>query len=415
MSFTNIKKCRVCGGTKLNECIDLGNQYLSGIFPKCIDTAMPYAELKLLQCDSASGGCGHIQLSGTYCLNDMYGDNYGYRSGLNNQMINHLKNKAKSIISKYLENKSESIVLDIAGNDGTFLSFFPKDFKRLSIDPSSAKFSKYFTEGVEYISDFFREELFLEKYAGEKADLVTSFSMFYDLDDPCGFACQVRNILNPESGLWVLEQSYMPQMLRVNSFDTICHEHLSYYGISQLKYIMDKAGLKIIDIEMNDVNGGSSSLVVARKNSKWTECKNEIDKWISYETDLNLKSIKPWRQLDDSMHKNRDLFFDIVNKVQQNGHKIAGLGASTKGNVTLQTWRITTDEIKVIGDVNSDKWGCFTPGTWIPIEDEDKVLSDYDYFVVLPWHFKEFFLSNKRFKNKNLIFPLPTPEMIKVK
>ena len=101
---------------------------------------------------------------------------------------------------------------------------------------------------------------------------------------------------------------------------------------------------------MNDVNGGSSSLVVARKNSKWSECKNEIDKWINYETDLNLKSIKPWRQLDDSMHKNRDLFFDIVNKVQQNGHKIAGLGASTKGNVTLQTWGLTTDEIKVIGD-----------------------------------------------------------------
>ena len=295
MSFTETKKCRICGGTHLNVCLDLGVQYLSGIFPREVDKEMPHAPLKLLQCDPETGGCGHIQLSGTYSLDMMYGENYGYRSGLNSHMINHLKKKAETIISKYCVN-DENNVLDIAGNDGTFLGFFPERYKRLSIDPSSEKFSSYFTEGIDYISDFFSDKLFIKKYDNEKADIVTSFSMFYDLDDPCNFANQVRNILNPETGVWILEQSYMPEMLKMNSFDTICHEHLSYYGIRQLKYIMDKAKLKIIDIEMNDVNGGSSSLTVSNNNSKYMECKSKIDKWIDHENKLGLNSLEPGRK-----------------------------------------------------------------------------------------------------------------------
>lgn len=413
MSFVEITKCRICGSRHLNVCLDLGTQYLSGIFPNKANNEMPHAPLKLMQCDTSQGGCGLVQLNGTYSLEQMYGSNYGYRSGLNNQMINHLQNKAKKIISKYCSSNN-SIILDIAGNDGTFLGFFPSNYKRLSIDPSSEKFSKYFKEGVHYISDFFSEELFIKKFGGHKADVVTSFSMFYDLDDPCGFASQVKNILNQDTGVWVLEQSYMPEMLRVNSFDTVCHEHLSYYGISQLKHIMDEVDLKIIDVEMNDVNGGSSSLVVANKKSKWDECKNEINKWIKYEDELGLNSIKPWENLNSTIKNNRELFFDIIKKITDSGSKIAGLGASTKGNVTLQTWNLSRNEIEIIGDVNSDKWNCFTPGTWIPIQNEDEVLSNYDYFVVLPWHFKNFFLSNKKFKGKNFIFPLPVPEIIKV-
>ena len=147
MSFTETKKCRICGGTHLNVCLDLGVQYLSGIFPREADKEMPHAPLKLLQCDPETGGCGHIQLSGTYSLDMMYGENYGYRSGLNSHMINHLKKKAEKIISKYCV-KNENNILDIAGNDGTFLRFFPEKYKRLIIDPSSEKFSIHFAEGI---------------------------------------------------------------------------------------------------------------------------------------------------------------------------------------------------------------------------------------------------------------------------
>lgn len=411
--FYKIKKCRICGNENFDIVLDLGNQYLSGIFPKNVDLDMYKGPLKLVKCDETSGGCGHVQLEHTFDLSTMYGNEYGYRSGLNSSMIKHLKNKQEKI-SEYINLNPGDIVIDIAGNDGTFLGFFPDTLKLVSIDPTSKKFSKYFSSHVSYIADFFSEEIYRSLFGENNAKLVTSFSMFYDLEDPCSFAKQVNSVLDPEEGIWVLEQSYMPEMLKMNSFDTVCHEHLSYYGARQLKYIMDQSDLKIIDFEFNDVNGGSISISVANKNSKYTECTQRLNSLIQEEVNLGLNTIKPWEEFEKRIELCKDYFWDIINKYKKNGSKIAALGASTKGNVTLQTWGVTPEDILIIGDVNPDKNGSFSPGTWIPIKDEDSVLSEYDVFVILPWHFKNFFINNPKFKNKVLIFPLPVPEVVEV-
>lgn len=411
--FHKIEKCRVCNNKNLVTVLDLGDQYLSGIFPKKINMDMHKGPLTLVKCDESTGGCGHVQLKHTFDLPTMYGQEYGYRSGLNPSMVRHLKTKCEKII-EFLDFSDGDIVIDIAGNDGTFLSFFPANLKLLSIDPTSKKFSKYYQPHVNYASDFFSENLYKTYFDNQKAKLATSFSMFYDLDDPCKFAKEVNNILDPQEGIWVLEQSYMPEMLKVNSFDTVCHEHLSYYGIRQLKYIMDQSDLKIIDFEFNDVNGGSISLTVANKNSKYVECTQRLNSLIKEELNLGLDTVKPWEEFGNRIDSCKNYFWDIINKYKEDGLKIAALGASTKGNVTLQTWGVTPEDILVVGDVNPDKNGSFTPGTWIPIKDEDTVLSEYDVFVILPWHFKNFFISNPKFKNKVLVFPLPVPEVVEV-
>jgi len=337
----------------------------------------------------------------------MYGQEYGYRSGLNASMVKHLKGKADKI-QKDIKLKSGDIVIDIAGNDGTFLGFFPEDCQLMSIDPTSEKFSKYFKSNVNYIADFFSESVFKKRFGQQKAKVITSFSMFYDLEDPCGFAKQVKECLSSD-GIWVLEQSYMPEMIRVNSFDTVCHEHLSYYGMRQLKYIMDKAGFNIIDFEFNDVNGGSISVVVSPSK---TECSTKLTALLSLELEEELDTVKPWEKFASRMTDNNHKFLKIVRDLRDEGYKVAGLGASTKGNVTLQTWGITPTDILAVGDVNPDKDGSYTPGTWIPIKNEDEVLAYYDVFVILPWHFKNFFVKNPKFKGKKLIFPLPTPELV---
>lgn len=408
--FHKIEKCRICNNKNLIQILDLGNQYLSGLFPKKINLDMYKGPLTLVKCE---GGCGHVQLEHTFDLPTMYGDEYGYRSGLNSSMVKHLKNKQEKI-SKSINLHPGDIVIDIAGNDGTFLGFFPNTLKLVSIDPTSKKFSKYFSSHVNYVADFFSEKIYRNLFEQKNAKLVTSFSMFYDLEDPCDFARQVNSILDSEEGIWVLEQSYMPEMLRVNSFDTVCHEHLSYYGARQLKYIMDQSGLKIIDFEFNDVNGGSISLSVANKNSKYTECTQRLNSLIQEELDLGLDTTKPWKELENRIQECKNQFLDIINKYKKDGLKIAALGASTKGNVTLQTWNLTSEDILVVGDVNPDKDGSFTPGTWIPIKTEDDVLSEYDVFVILPWHFKNFFVNNPKFKDKVLVFPLPTPEVVEI-
>ena len=405
--FHKIEGCRVCGNKDLVTVLDLGDQFLSGIFPKKIDLEMPRGPLKLVKCSEEGEGCGHVQLEHTYDLPTMYGDNYGYRSGLNASMVKHLSEKAEKI-QKDIKLKSGDIVVDIAGNDGTFLGFFPEDCQLMSIDPTATKFSEYYKSNVNYMADFFSAELFKKRFGDQKAKVITSFSMFYDLDDPCDFASQVKECLAGD-GIWVLEQSYMPEMLQQNSFDTVCHEHLSYYGMRQLKYIMDKVGLKIVDFEFNDVNGGSISVVVSPTKP---ECTTKLTGIVASELDQGLNTSKPWEEFASRMIDNNHKFLKIVTDLKDEGYKVAALGASTKGNVTLQSWGITPNDILAVGDVNPDKDGSFTPGTWIPIRNEEITLAYYDAFVILPWHFKKFFVNNPKFKGKTLIFPLPTPEVV---
>lgn len=409
--FHKIEKCRVCGNEHLITVLDLGNQYLSGIFPKTIDTNMHRGPLTLVKCDETTGGCGHVQLEHTFDLPTMYGQEYGYRSGLNSSMVKHLQSKYEKI-NNFLNLQKRDLVVDIAGNDGTFLGFFSPDLKLVSIDPTSKKFSKYYKPHVDYIADFFTEETYKKFFGEEKAKLITSFSMFYDLEDPCQFAKEVNSVLDPDIGIWVLEQSYMPEMLRVNSFDTVCHEHLSYYGMRQLKYIMDQSGFKIIDFEFNDINGGSISLVVANKNSTYEEATQMVNDLIEEELSSKLDTIEPWKDFSFRIDECKHQFWKIVNELKSQGLKIAALGASTKGNVTLQTWNMSVNDIEVVGDVNPDKDGSFTPGTWIPIKSEESVISEYDVFIILPWHFKNFFITNPKFKGKKLLFPLPNPEIV---
>ena len=409
--FHKIEKCRVCGNTHLVTVLNLGDQYLSGIFPKTIDLNMYRGPLELVKCDESSGGCGHVQLRHTFDLPTMYGDEYGYRSGLNQSMVTHLKEKYEKI-SNDISLQDNDIVVDIAGNDGTFLGFFPDYTRRLSIDPTSKKFAKYYKDGVDKVADFFSTEVYKSKFGTEKAKVITSFSMFYDLEDPCEFARQVNEVLDSSNGIWVTEQSYMPEMLRANSFDTVCHEHLSYYGMRQLKYIMDQSNFKIVDFDFNDVNGGSISIVAANKNSNYTECTEKLNAILQTELKEKLNTVEPWEDLKVRMTDCKEKFYELIRICKDNNLKIAALGASTKGNVTLQTWGIDDTIVEVVGDVNPDKDGSYTPGTWIQITSEDKVLDNYDVFVILPWHFKKFFVNNPKFKGKTLLFPLPTPQLI---
>jgi len=409
--FRKINECRVCKNSSIVSVLDLGNQYLSGIFPKFIDINLHKGPLRLVKCNEDAGGCGHVQLEHTYDLPTMYGDNYGYRSGLNNSMINHLKGKYEKI-ANFIKLNDGDLVIDIAGNDGTFLGFFPNNLKLFSIDPTSEKFSKYFSDHVNYISDFFSKELFERTFGKSKCRLITLFSMFYDLEDPCQFSREVNSILDPIDGICVLEQSYMPEMLQKNSFDTICHEHLSYYGMRQLKYIMDQSNFKIVDFEFNGVNGGSISLVVANKESVYDECTEKINQIILKELELSLDTVKPWEDFSKRIEICKKEFWDIITQLKSENLKIAILGASTKGNVILQTWGVTSSDISIVGDVNPDKNNTYTPGTWIPIVGEDDIIDKFDAFIVLPWHFKKFFISSPKFKGKKIIFPLPTPHLV---
>ena len=410
--ITQIKKCRICGNSDLVPVVDLGEQYLTGVFPLQKTDTLSKGPLKLVKCHGGESVCGLLQLEHSYDLKQLYGDNYGYRSGLNASMVHHLQVKVAEILERCDLNKGD-LVIDIGSNDGTTLAAYPEYLQLAGIDPTGEKFKGYYEKHIALIPDFFSSNLITNFYPGKKAKVVTSFSMFYDLEDPIDFACQVAGILDPYNGIWMLEQSYMPLMLERTAYDTICHEHLEYYGLKQIVWLMGKAGLEVVDVELNDVNGGSFSVIVAHKGSRHTNIEKVADSLIASEQSKGLSNLEPYKQFACRAEENKQSIQDFVQMAKREGKRVCGLGASTKGNVILQYCGFGLDDIEVIGDVNKDKHGALTPGTWIPIEAEEIVLeSRPDYLIVLPWHFKDFFLENPKFKEENLVFLLPYLEIV---
>ena len=385
---------------------------LTGVFPKSRAERASTGPLALVKCEtSGPDQCGLVQLAHSYDLSELYGLNYGYRSGLNKSMVIHLHDKIRNILSLTKLEKGD-LIIDIGSNDSTSLQAYPtKDYILVGIDPTGEKFKDYYPSHIHLIPDFFSIAKVREHFGNKKAKVVTSFSMFYDLEEPMKFMKEVHDVLT-DDGIWVFEQSYMPTMLETNSYDTICHEHLEYYALSQVKWMADRVGFKIIAVEMNDINGGSFSVTVAKKNASYAEASN-LGEILAQEKKLGIDTDDLYRAFNDRVDSSKREFTEFLKKAKKEGKTVYGLGASTKGNVLLQYCGVTEQDMPFIGEVNRDKLGCFTPGTYIPIISEEEILARKpDYVMVLPWHFRRFFENNTKFKGTKLVFPLPKLEVV---
>ena len=378
----------------------------TGIFPTSKNSYVPKGELKLIRCKR----CTLLQLENNFDSNLMYGKNYGYMSSLNKAMEFHLKLKSRYLLKTYKLKRGNSI-LDIGSNDGTFLSFFKNNFNLYGCDPTIKKFKNYYRKDIKLIPDFFSANKF--KY--QKFDLITSIAMFYDLPDPLKFANDIKQVLS-KNGIWHVEMSYMPSMLNNSSYDTICHEHLEYYSVKSLKYLMDLANLKIINISFNQINGGSISLDIAKKESEHSENKVLL-KWLLLREKLNgFNTLKAQKLFFHNCTKHKFLLNDLLKKLKSQGKKIYGYGASTKGNVILQYCNINKNYLSRIVEVNSFKYNKYTPGSKIKIVSEKIFKKNKpDYLLVLPWHFKEHIVKKEKKLLDNgvkFIFPLPEIEIV---
>ncbi|WP_254063070.1 class I SAM-dependent methyltransferase [Caulobacter sp. S45] len=397
------------GSRNLIPVLHLGHQELTGVFPRPGESVTE-GPLELVWCPDS----GLLQLGHSFDPSEMYGDNYGYRSGLNASMVSHLTQKV-GFLEKLVDLKPGDTVLDIGSNDATSLKAYSKPgLNRIGIDPTGAKFKAYYPDDISLVPDFFSASNF-HKVSKKSAKIVTSIAMFYDLDDPIAFARDVASVLTPD-GVWHFEQSYMPAMLRTVSYDTICHEHLEYYSLGVVLRILDAADLKLIDVQMNGVNGGSFAVTAAPKSSSRLPNSAVIDWLLGQEERMGLGTVRPFREFEDRVFRHKADLLRLLKALAADGKKVLGYGASTKGNVTLQFCGLTTAEVPAIAEVNPEKYGRVTPGTRIPIisEAEAKAMEP-DYFLVLPWHFKEGILRREQeftARGGKLIFPFPEIEII---
>jgi NDP-4-keto-2,6-dideoxyhexose 3-C-methyltransferase len=410
--YKKLEQCRICGNTHLQRVLDLGEQMLTGVFPRKKNASITTGPLRLVKCVGGDEVCGLLQLEHSYDVHEMYGDNYGYRSGLNANMVAHLHRKVNKI-RHLISLEDRDLVLDIGSNDSTTLQAYPCSGPILvGIDPTGIKFHKYYPAHIQLIPEFFASDLVKARFGNKKAKVITSFAMFYDLEDPIAFMREIHEVL-ADDGIWVFEQSYMPTMLETNSFDTVCHEHLEYYALRQIKWMANRVGFKILDVEFNDVNGGSFSITVA-KSSGNDVVVPLVQKLLDEERAKGLDAMTPYRAFAERVVKAKADLLRFVESAHAEGKTIAGLGASTKGNVLLQYCGLTERDIAVVGEVNTEKFGCYTPGTWIPIIPEEEMLAKQpDYLLVLPWHFWKFFQKNAKLRRYNLVLPLPELKLVK--
>ena len=375
--------------------------------------------MSLVRCDPKRDekACGLLQMEHSVPPEILY-STYWYRSGTNSTMKNHLKGIAEDAAAIIAE--PAAMVLDIGCNDGTLFSYYPGGYKKFGVDPSDV------AQGIDkavaaVIRDIFPSAELSTRLGQDKFDIITSIAMFYDLEDPIAFAKGIKSVLGPD-GIWIFEMSYMPAMLKMTSYDTICHEHLEYYSLAVIETILKASGMKIFNVTQNNINGGSLRCYATHatnfkyKNGKFSR---NIQRLHQEEFDLELDTDKPYKNFQDRIALHRDELQLLLRKLKKEGKKIHIYGASTKGNTILQWCGIDNHIIDCAAERNPEKYGAHTLGTDIPIvsEAESRAMSP-DYYLVLPWHFKEEFIEREKevlAKGIGLIFPLPEIEIIKTK
>ncbi len=402
MEYTMRTTCRLCRSPHLIEIIDLGMQMIQHAFihkGKKSPSRSKYPTI-LVRC--AQEDCGLVQLKHSINPKILY-EVYWYRSNTNNTMKAHLK----ALINEALDTSvvTNPSLLDIGCNDGTMLDFAPHEYDKTGIDPSDIALGVH--ESIEMINDFFPSK----KLDKRIFDIITSIAMFYDVDDPVGFAKEIKKLLSPD-GLWILEVAYLPTTIRNTSYDTICHEHLTYYHLGALDQIARQAGLKVVKADLNGMNGGSIRCYLTHQNSTmYDDIPSDIEKIKNKETQLMKHAEQYFQTFAKKITLHKKNLLSLLQKLRNDGKTIHIYGASTKGNTILQYCGIDNTIIDLAADKNPEKWGARTPHSNIPIvsEQTSKDLKP-DYYLVLPWSFRDEFLKReKKFRDTGvkMIFPLP--------
>jgi len=402
--------CKNCNSKNLKKVVELNSQPISSIFYNSKKKILKKYNIDLYKCLK----CHLVQFLRVIPVDKMYGTTYGYQSGISNLMVNHLKEKYNFLRKKKIIDK-KSIILDIGSNDGTFLNFFSKKNILLGVDPSLKKFEKNYNKHIYKINNFFSEtninNFFLKNNIKKKKfNLIASIAMFYDIPNPNTFCKNIYENLDT-NGVWLCEFSYLPLMLKNLTYDQICHEHVTYYDLTVFKSIIEKNNLKLIDIRINEINGGSIEVLCTRTDSSRKEKKSKIKNILEDEKKIILKSFTNFNYRINKAKNDLNNFFN-----KNNTKKIIGYGASTKGNIILNHCNISNKILPYICDASKEKIGKFTPGSNIKIISKTKMRKlNPNYLLILIWPFRKEVIKqeiNYIKQGGQLIFHLPKLHII---
>lgn len=415
-THTEIDRCRACKSTDLTTVIDLGEQYVSDHIEPGGETVVAPVEVVLCE------GCGLVQLRHTVDPEWLFNDDYGFKSGVNESMVEALGEVASAALGA-VDLPEETTILDIGCNDGTLLDVFGTQVddilgvgaRLVGFEPVWSVASQAFEYTPNIYEQFFDADYYLERHG--PADLITSIAMFYSVDDPNEFVAGVRECL-AEDGVWVLQMGYNPMVLKRNAFDTFCHHHIEYYSLITFKRLIERHGLEVFDVTVNDVNEGSFRVFVRHRGAdvEQTSAMHErVEAHRARERQLGILKKEPWERLAGRADRRRAETMQFIEDAVARGETVHAYGASTKGNVLLQYYGLDAELIEAAAERDERKYGKVTAGTDIPIIPEDESRPEADYYLVLPWHLMDGFIEREAEWLRDggvFIKPLPDFELI---
>lgn len=396
--------------------LNLGKHYVSDFIKSEVDYEGRNKYSLDLEMDETIGAARLTEMAPS---ETMWGK-YWYRSGINATMTKELGNIVEEITSRIKWNEKD-VWLDIACNDGTLLKQIPNGFVKVGIDPADDTFSSESKKHGIVIQDYFSYDAYKRSEVNKQAKVITTIAMFYDLLDPHPFIEDINKVLD-DNGVWVLQLSYTPLMIKQLAFDNICHEHAYYYSLSSIKRLFEKHDLKIVDCSLNDVNGGSFRIYVQKNIAKVSSfgtsplrdvCNFRIESLLDYENNhFDIGKNEVWNKFMKDIEDLKKQTIDFIKQEKAKGKIVCGYGASTKGNTLLQWFGLDHTLIDAIAERSPYKYGLKTIGTNIPILSEEEVRAlNPDYMLVLPWHFiSEFIQREDEFLTKGGKFIVPCPK-----
>ena len=410
-NFKRVNKCRICGSSSLVDFLNLGEHPPSDAFLTKQQLSKPEPKYPLEVCFCES--CNLVQLRQEVSPDILFKDNYPYMTSISKSMQSHVKNLVTSATEGF-NLKKGSLVVDVGSNDGTLLEYF-QDLKMnvLGVDPSNiAEIAN--DRGVETLKEYFSSEIakiILNKYGS--AQLITGLNVFAHIGDLHDFLKGI-NIVLDKNGVLILEFPYLIDLIEKVEFDTIYHEHLSYFSIKPLTVLFGLFNMEIFDIIRTSVHGGSIRIFVKKLNSKHITT-SKSKEMLALEKEEKLDSIKTYHNFEKRVQKLKIDLVSLLKELKLQGKVIAGDGAPAKGNTLLNYCEIGTDILDYIVEMSPLKHNLYTPGTHIPIYPINKIYSDKpDYLLILPWNIKKDIIQQQSKFAKNggkFIVPVPRPEV----
>jgi len=398
-------ECLICKNKNLHKFLELGNMPLPNKFiDKEEFNNEEFYPLNVYVCDK----CFLVQLKDIIDPKLLF-DDYLYMTGTSKPLVDHLKTLAKDSLKYH----KDGLVIDIGCNDGTLLKHYKKlNFNTIGIDPAKKITDIGKKEGLNIINDYFSSKCvkkILEMYG--KANIITATNVFAHTEDIKTIIEGVRDLLT-EDGVFIIEVHHLMNLILNNEFDTIYHEHISYFSLSSLIHLFNLYDMTIIDVREISNHGGSLRVFIKKTGTP----SDNVFKIIDKEKELGLYSLDTYNNFSEKVNDIKDELIDTLKNLKENGNRITGYGATAKGNILLNYCNIGPDILDYISDRTPFKCGKYSPGMHIPIISEDKFHDDNpDYVLLLAWNYKDNILIKEDKFRKNggkFIIPIPKPEIL---